>query len=91
MARDPTVSPPGKRGAARPHDLEQVLARITPDVLALLEDGARRSRREIMAALADRHAKEDVSRTVMRLAVTGRVLQMGSHYALAPAAPDGGD
>ena len=91
MARDPAALPLVKRAAAQPSDLEQVLARITPDVLALLQDGVGRSRREIVAALADRHTKEDVTRTLMRLAVTGRLIQVGSHYALAPASTHGGD
>ena len=85
MACDSAAPPPGDCAAVRSCDLEQVLARVTPDVLGLLQDGVRRSRREIVAALADRHPKEDVTRTLMRLAVTGRLIQMGSHYALAPA------
>jgi hypothetical protein len=38
---------------------------VTPDVLALLGDGVLRSRATILAALADRHPKDDVKRTLM--------------------------
>jgi hypothetical protein len=47
----------------------------TPDVLALLGDGVPRSRGTIVAALADRHAKQDIRRTLMRLAVTERLVE----------------
>ena len=45
------------------------------------------------AAFAGRHAKEDVVRTLMRLAVTERVVEAGGRYALVAAAdppPDAG-
>ena len=65
----------------RPHrssaDLWAVIARVAPAVLTLLGDGALRSRRAIVAALADRHPKDEVARTPMRLAVTGRVTGAG--------------
>ena len=44
-------------------DLEAMIARVTPDVLALLADGVPRTKRTILAALADRHPKDDVRRT----------------------------
>jgi hypothetical protein len=59
------------------------IARVAPAVLALLGDGAPRSRRAIVAALAERHPKEDVVRTLMRLAVTGRLVEAGRKYHLA--------
>ncbi len=34
----------------------------------------------IIATLADRHAKDDVVRTLMRLAVTGRLVETGGRY-----------
>jgi hypothetical protein len=46
-------------------DLDTVIARITPDVLGLLGDGVPRTRGTIIAALADRHPKADVKRTLM--------------------------
>ena len=36
-----------------------------------------------MAALADRHPKDEVVRTLMRLAVTGRLAEAGGKYTLA--------
>jgi hypothetical protein len=56
-------------------DFDALLARVTPDILALLADGVPRSRGTIVAALADRHAKEDIRRTLMRLAVTERLVE----------------
>ena len=60
-----------------------MVARVAPAVLALLGDGVPRSRRAIVAALADQHPKEEVKRTLMRLAATGRVAESGGKYALA--------
>jgi hypothetical protein len=59
--------------------------RTAPAVLDLLADGVPRSRAALVAAPAGRHAKEDVARTLMRLAVTGRVDETGGRYALAAA------
>ena len=66
-------------------DLNAAIERVTPDVLALLADGMPRTEAEIIAALADRHSKHDVTLTVMRLAVLGRVAESGGKYALANA------
>jgi hypothetical protein len=63
-------------------DFDAVLARVMPDVLALLGDGVPRSRGTIVAALADRHSKEDVRRTLMRLAVTEQLVEIGGKYTL---------
>jgi hypothetical protein len=63
-------------------DFDAVLARVMPDVLALLGDGVLRSRGTIVAALADRHSKEDVRRTLMRLAVTEQLVEIGGKYTL---------
>jgi hypothetical protein len=71
-------------------DLDAAIARITPDVLALLGDGAPRSRAMIITALAGRHPKDDVRRTLMRLAVLGHLAMRGSRYTLpAPEAGQG--
>jgi hypothetical protein len=69
--------------------VEAMVARTAPAVLALLADGVARSRAAIVAALADRQPREDVIRTLLRLAVTGRVLESGHKYRL-PAAPGQG-
>ena len=39
-----------------------------------------RSKRAVAAALAHRHPKDEVARTLMRLAVTGRVAEAGGKY-----------
>jgi hypothetical protein len=69
--------------------IDAMVARTAPAVLALLADGVARSRAAIVAALADRQPSEDVIRTLLRLAVTGRVLESGHKYRL-PAAPGQG-
>ena len=64
-------------------DIEAMVARVAPAVLALLGDGVPRSRRAIVAVLANRHPKDEVARTLMRLAVTGRLAEAGGKYTLA--------
>jgi len=61
-----------------------MVARIAPAVLELLGDGLPKSRHEIVAALAPQHAKDEVARTLMRLAVTGRLVEAKGKYRLAP-------
>ncbi len=68
-------------------EVAAVVARTAPAVLDLLRDGVPRPRAAIIAALVGRHPKEDVVRTLMRLAVTGRVDEAGGRYTLA-AEPD---
>jgi hypothetical protein len=75
--------PPTKRWSSA--DLDAVVERVTPDVLALLSDGMPRTMGAIIAALAGRHPKDDVRRTLMRLAVTERLVEKGGRYTL-PAA-----
>ena len=58
-------------------DTDAMVARVAPAIFELLGDGVPRSRRTIIAALADRHPKEEVKRTLMRLAVTDRVVEAG--------------
>ena len=64
-------------------DMDATVARVAPAVLALLGDGMARSRRAIVVALADRHPKDEVARTLMRLAVTDRLAEADSKYTLA--------
>src|SRR3954447_1192061 len=61
-------------------ELNAMVARVAPDVLALLADGVPRPKAAIVAALADRHAADDVRLTLVRLAVTGRVVETGGGY-----------
>jgi hypothetical protein len=70
-------------------EIEVMVARTAPSVLELLQDGAPRARSVIITALADRHPKEDVARTLMRLAVTGQLAETGRKYSLAPAPAKG--
>src|SRR4051812_10368098 len=56
-------------------DMHAMVARVAPAILELLGDGLPRSRHDIVAALAPRHTKDEVVRTLMRLAVTGRLVE----------------
>ena len=67
-------------------DTDAMIDRVAPAILALLGDGVPRPKRAIVAALADRHPKDEVIRTLMRLAVTDRLAQLGGRYRLPPAA-----
>jgi hypothetical protein len=77
---DTHPAPPRHQGSA---EIAAVVARTAPAVLELLADGVPRRRAAVVAALADRHAKDDIVRTLMRLAVTGRLVETGGRYALA--------
>ena len=68
-------------------EIDAMVARTAPSVLELLQDGIPRSKSTIITALADRHPKEDVTRTLMRLAVTGQLVESDRKYSLGPA-PD---
>jgi hypothetical protein len=71
-------------------DLDAVIERITPDVLALLGDGVPRTEAAIVAALAERHAKDEVKLTVMLLDVLERLVETGGKYTLpAPGTEQG--
>jgi hypothetical protein len=70
-------------------DTHAMVARIAPAILELLGDGLPRSRHDIVAALAPRHTKDEVVRTLMRLAVTGQLVETERKYRLAaPSEPD---
>ena len=66
-------------------EIEAMVARTAPAVLELLRDGTPRPKSAIISALADRHPKEDVTRTLMRLAVTGQLVERQGKYSLASA------
>jgi hypothetical protein len=63
-------------------ELDATIARTAPAVLELLGDGTPRTKRAIVAALAERHRKDDVIRTLMRLAVTDRLVEHGGKFTL---------
>ena len=64
-------------------DTDAMVERVAPAILALLADGVPRGRRAIAAELADRHPKDEVQLTLMRLAVTDRVVETGGKYVVA--------
>jgi hypothetical protein len=71
-------------------DLDAVIERITPDVLTLPGDGVPRAEAVIVAALAERHPKQDVTLTIMRLAVTEQLVEKGGkHVLVTPEAEQG--
>jgi hypothetical protein len=81
---------PGRPSLAGSAEIDAMVARTAPSVLELLADGVARPRSAIITALADRHPKEDVIRTLMRLAVTGQLVETERKYSLAPTAePEG--
>jgi len=65
-------------------DTHATVARVAPVILELLGDGLPRSRHDIVAVLAGKHAKDEVVRTLMRLAVTGLLLETERKYGLPP-------
>ena len=67
-------------------DIDAMVARMAPVILALLEDGVPRGKRAIVAALEQQHPKDEVIRTLMRLAITDRLVEAGGKYSL-PAEP----
>jgi hypothetical protein len=72
-------------------EIDAMVARTAPSVLELLRDGVPRSKNTIIAALADRHPKEDVVRTLMRLAVTGQLIESERKFSLVPEAEAGAE
>ena len=68
-------------------EINATVARVAPAILGLLADGVPRSRPAIVAALAGRHDKQDIAHTLIRLAVTGQVVETGGRYILAASEP----
>ena len=68
-----------------------MVARTAPAILELIEDGTPRSKSAIITALADRQLKEDVVRTLMRLAVTGQLSESERKFSLVPEAEAGAE
>ena len=84
----PRLKPSAFTGSA---ELNAMVERVAPDILALLADGVPRRKPAIVAALAGRHERQDVISTLIRLTVTERVRESGGRYALAAnPAPDMG-
>lgn len=70
-----------------PAEIAATVARTAPAVLEVLADGAPRTRAAIVEALAGRHDREDVIITLLRLATTGAVNEIGDGYVLPDAEP----
>jgi hypothetical protein len=68
-------------------ELNAMIERVAADILGLLADGTPRTKAAIVEVLAGRHDKQDVIVTLLRLAVTERVVETGGKYALAAAEP----
>jgi hypothetical protein len=64
-------------------DLNAAIERTAPDVLTLLGDGVPRTEAAIVTALAGRHAKDEVTLTLMRLDVLGQLDLRGGRYVLS--------
>ena len=64
-------------------ELNAMIERVAPDILALLADGVPRTKAAIVKALAGRHAEDEVELALVRLAVAERVIETGGNYALA--------
>jgi hypothetical protein len=69
--------------------IDAMIDRVAPTILELLADGTPRAKAAIVAALAGRHDKRDVVSALIRLSVTGEVVEAGSKYTLGPAGEDG--
>ena len=63
---------------------------MVPEVPALLGDGVPRAKAAIVAALAGRHPKDEVKRTIARLSVLGRLDLQGRRYTLPAAEAEQG-
>ena len=85
--RDPAAPRPSSYERAGSEAVNATVARVAPAILGLLADGLPRSRPAIVEALAGRHARDDVVHTLIRLAVTGQVVETGGKYALAASEP----
>src|SRR4051794_23617710 len=86
--RMPRPKPSANAGSA---ELNAMVERVAPDILALLADGVPRTKPAIVEALAGRHDKQDVVHALIRLAVTEQVSESGGKFTLVQeSAPDVG-
>jgi hypothetical protein len=83
MPRDKKHPSPHERAGSEA--INAMVARTAPAILELLADGVPRPRPAIVEALAGRHARDDVVHTLIRLAVTGQVVETGGRYTLGVA------
>ena len=80
----PRPKPSALTGTA---ELNAMIERVAPDILALLADGVPRRKPAIIEALSGRHAADDVELALIRLVVTERVEEVGGRYTLAEGEP----
>jgi hypothetical protein len=59
-----------------------MVAETAPAILELLRDGVARTKPAITEALAARYPKGDVVHTLIRLTVTGELVESGGRYTL---------
>jgi hypothetical protein len=85
--RDPAARKPSPYEGAGSAAVNAMVERVAPDILGLLADGLPRSKPAIVEALAGRHARDDVVHTLIRLAVTGQVVETGGKYTPAASEP----
>ena len=85
--RDPAARDPSPYERAGSEAVNAMVERVAPAVLGLLGDGVPRTKAAIVEALAGRHDKQDIAHTLIRLAVTGRVVEAGGRYILAASEP----
>ena len=69
------------------YELNATIERVAPAILELLADGVPRTKPAIVEALAGRHVRDDVVHTLIRLAVTGQLVETGGKYTLAAPEP----
>jgi hypothetical protein len=72
-------------------EIEAMVARTAPAILELLGDGTPRPKSAIITALVDRYPREDLTRTLMRLTVTEKLVEANRKYSLPPAAETGAE
>ena len=78
--RDPAAHKPSPYEGAGSAAINAMVARVAPAVLGLLADGVPRSEAALVEALAGRHDRQDVVLTLIRLGVTGRVVEANGRY-----------
>src|SRR3954447_257704 len=77
---DAAPKPSAMTGSA---ELNATAGRVAPAILGLLADGVPRTVAAVAQALADRHEREDVIVTMLRLAATEQVRETDGRYTLA--------
>ena len=86
--RDPAARQPSPYERAGSEAVNATVARVAPAVLGLLGGWPAPSRPAIVEALAGRHPKDDVVHTLIRLAVTGQVVETAAGTSLAASSRD---